>query len=223
MLDRCCCLEVMTLERRVLVLAIENVGRKLLGYTVAHGILEHIMIAYGRFLFVTLVHETSVPVDCDPLKPSSPIGVNESSLTTDQGTSILIGRIASYKRFATCSRLVRAALTHEDGRGTDRCGLIWFALCVRARVCVYVCASWCVRPFAAQFAFQTKYVALVDVVIKRIVIFCDGCLNNRIQQNHQRCRLSRVSPARVSRLSCSCVADVKQQLLVSYAWLCKYC
>jgi hypothetical protein len=102
-------------------------------------------------------------------------------------------------------------------------GLVWSALCVRARVCVYVCASWCVRPFAAQFAFQTKYVALVDVVIERIVIFCDGCLNNRIQQNHQRCRLSRVSPARVSRLSCSCVADVKQQLLVSYAWLCKYC
>ena len=52
----------MALERRVLVLPIENVGRKLLGCAVAHGILEHIMIANGRFLFVTLVHETRVPV-----------------------------------------------------------------------------------------------------------------------------------------------------------------
>ena len=63
MLDNCCCcLEVMTLERRVLVLAIENVGRKLLVYTYAHGMLEDIMIANGRVLFVTPVHETSVPV-----------------------------------------------------------------------------------------------------------------------------------------------------------------
>ena len=62
MLDNCCCVEVMTLERRVFVLAIENVGRKLLGYTVAHGILEHIMIANGRFLFVKLVHETRLTV-----------------------------------------------------------------------------------------------------------------------------------------------------------------
>ena len=61
-LDNCCCLEVMALERRVLVLPIEDVGRKLLGCAVAHGILEHIMIANGRFLFVTLVHETRVPV-----------------------------------------------------------------------------------------------------------------------------------------------------------------
>ena len=52
----------MALERRVLVLPIEDVGRKLLGCAVAHGILEHIMIANGRFLFVTLVHETRVPV-----------------------------------------------------------------------------------------------------------------------------------------------------------------
>ena len=62
MLDSCCCLEAMALERRVLVLPIEDVGRKLLGCAVAHGILEHIMIASGRFLFVTLVHETRVPV-----------------------------------------------------------------------------------------------------------------------------------------------------------------
>ena len=48
--------------RRAIVLPIEDVGRKLLGCAVAHGILEHIMIANGRFLFVTLVHETKVPV-----------------------------------------------------------------------------------------------------------------------------------------------------------------
>ena len=52
----------MTLQVLVLVLPIEDVGRKLLGCAVAHGILEHIMIANGRFLFVILVHETSVPV-----------------------------------------------------------------------------------------------------------------------------------------------------------------
>ena len=52
----------MTLQRRVLVPSIEDVGRKLLRCAVAHGTLEHIMIANGRFLLVTLVHETSVPV-----------------------------------------------------------------------------------------------------------------------------------------------------------------
>ena len=51
----------MALERRVLVLPIEDVRRKLLECAVAHGIIEH-MIANGRFLFVTLVHETRVPV-----------------------------------------------------------------------------------------------------------------------------------------------------------------
>ena len=60
-LDNCCCLEVMALERRVLVLPIEDVRRKLLECAVAHGIIEH-MIANGRFLFVTMVHEARVPV-----------------------------------------------------------------------------------------------------------------------------------------------------------------
>ena len=52
----------MALERRVLVLPIEDSRRKVLGCAVAHGLLEHIMIANGRFLFVTMVHEASVPV-----------------------------------------------------------------------------------------------------------------------------------------------------------------
>ena len=37
------------------------------------------------------------------------------------------------------------------------------------------CLIW--SGLVAQFAFQTKYVALVDGVIERIVIFGDGCLN----------------------------------------------
>ena len=46
----------MALERCVLVLPVEDLGRKLLGCAITHGILEHIMIANGRFLFVTLTN-----------------------------------------------------------------------------------------------------------------------------------------------------------------------
>ena len=68
-LDRCCRLEVMSSQRLVVVLPIEDVGRKPIGSNVAWysvacplGILEHIIIAKGRVLFFTLDQERHVRV-----------------------------------------------------------------------------------------------------------------------------------------------------------------
>ena len=68
-LDPCCRLEVMSSQRLVVVLPIEDVGRKRSGSKVAwynvacpHGILEHIIIGNGRVLFCTLDQERYVRV-----------------------------------------------------------------------------------------------------------------------------------------------------------------